>query len=97
MEALLPSSTRVIELGDSLAGSYCGHLLLRLGARVIKVEPPQGSPLKEAAPFIGPSSSGRLSAIYAALTVGKEGVTCDLTDPKGLANVEALLADLGLE
>jgi formyl-CoA transferase len=37
---------RVIELGQVYKGPYCGLLFAQLGADVIKVEPPQGEPLR---------------------------------------------------
>ncbi len=37
---------RVLDLGMILAGPYAGHLLAGLGAEVIKVEPPQGDPIR---------------------------------------------------
>lgn len=39
---------RAIELGQLIAGPYCGQLLADMGADVIKVEPPgQGDPMRE--------------------------------------------------
>ncbi|HYX98695.1 MAG TPA: CoA transferase, partial [Mycobacterium sp.] len=36
----------VVELSTGIAGAYCTKLLADGGARVIKVEPPQGDPLR---------------------------------------------------
>lgn len=36
----------VLELGQAFMGPYCGLLMQRLGADVIKVEPPQGEPYR---------------------------------------------------
>ena len=39
---------RVVEMGQLLAGPFCGQLLADFGADVIKVEPPgQGDPMRE--------------------------------------------------
>ena len=39
---------RVIELGQLIAGPFCGQIFADMGADVIKVEPPgQGDPLRE--------------------------------------------------
>ena len=39
---------RVIEMGQLLAGPFCGQLLADFGADVIKIEPPgQGDPMRE--------------------------------------------------
>ena len=34
----------IVELAETLAGEFAGGLLADLGATVIKVEPPEGSP-----------------------------------------------------
>ncbi len=67
----------VVELAHYLPGPYAGRELLRLGARVVRVEPPQGDPLRRAAP-----------AWHEAVNAGKESVACDLT--RDLAFVQAL-------
>ena len=39
---------RVVEMGQLLAGPFCGQLLGDMGADVIKVEPPgKGDPMRE--------------------------------------------------
>ncbi len=37
---------RALDLGTILAGPYAGHLLGMLGAEVVKIEPPDGDPLR---------------------------------------------------
>ena len=37
---------RVVELSERGAAAYAGKLLRRLGADVVKVEPPEGDPLR---------------------------------------------------
>ena len=42
------SDLRVVEMGQLLAGPFCGQLLADFGADVIKLEPPgQGDPMRE--------------------------------------------------
>jgi crotonobetainyl-CoA:carnitine CoA-transferase CaiB-like acyl-CoA transferase len=94
VKTLLESPSTVIELGDSLAGSYCGRLFLQLGATVLKVEPPGGSPLRATAPLLG-SSSGGVSATFTALNAGNQTVNADIDTPPGRAAVEALLRERG--
>lgn len=52
-------------------GPYLTQLLLRLGARVIKFEPPEGDPARAMPMF------------FSALNAGKESVECDLRSPDG--------------
>jgi len=41
------AGVRVLELGSSVAGPFCGRLLADFGAEVLKVEPPTGDPVRE--------------------------------------------------
>ena len=57
----------VVDLTRLLPGPYATRELARLGARVVRLEPPEGDALREVAP-----------AWEAALNAGKESVVCDL-------------------
>ena len=48
----------VVELAGDPAGEMVGKLLAQLGADVVKVEPPEGSPTRS----IGPFADGHLDA-----------------------------------
>ncbi len=75
------SGLLVVDLTRYLPGEYAGRELLRLGARVVRIEPPGGEPLRETAP-----------AWDRALNAGKESVVCDLKSEAGVALARALLA-----
>ena len=60
---------RVIEHSRSAAAAYAGRLLATMGAEVIMLEPPGGSPLRDAPPFIANDETN--SALFAYLAVGK--------------------------
>ena len=75
------SGLLVVDLTRYLPGEYAGRELLRLGARVVRIEPPGGEPLRETAPTWD-----------RALNAGKESVVCDLKSEAGLALARALLA-----
>ncbi|MFN0090260.1 MAG: CaiB/BaiF CoA transferase family protein [Acidimicrobiales bacterium] len=85
----------VVDLTRVLAGPYCTMILSDLGARVIKVERPDGG---DDARAIGPFING-VSAYFASLNRGKESVALDLKAPADRARFEALLdgADLLVE
>lgn len=64
--------TLVVDLTRYLPGPFASRELLRLGARVVRIEPPGGDPMRVTAP-----------AWHEALNTGKESITCDLkTDPE---------------
>jgi crotonobetainyl-CoA:carnitine CoA-transferase CaiB-like acyl-CoA transferase len=73
------AGTLVLDLGQVYGGPYCGLLLARLGARVVKVEPPSGEPLRahDGAPG-EPEPIG-----FQLLNGGKESVVLDLKEPAG--------------
>jgi crotonobetainyl-CoA:carnitine CoA-transferase CaiB-like acyl-CoA transferase len=81
---------RVLECGDTLAAAYCGHLLVDLGADVIKVEPEAGDPLRAAGPFAGGIPDRDLSVSSAYYHAGKRSIC---VDPLG-ADGSALLSRL---
>jgi alpha-methylacyl-CoA racemase len=69
----------VADLSRYLPGPFASRELLRLGARVVRLEPPEGDPLRAVAP-----------AWDAAINAGKESVVCDLKSRSGLALAQAL-------
>jgi crotonobetainyl-CoA:carnitine CoA-transferase CaiB-like acyl-CoA transferase len=76
----------VVDLTRYLPGAFASRELQRLGARVVRVEPPEGDPMRHTAP-----------AWDAALSAGKESVAVDLkTDPE-LARALCARADVVLE
>ena len=71
------SGLLVIDLTRVLAGPFCTMMLAELGARVIKVENPQGG---DDARHFDPIVDDR-SAYFQSLNRGKESVALDLKDP----------------
>jgi crotonobetainyl-CoA:carnitine CoA-transferase CaiB-like acyl-CoA transferase len=73
--AVLPlAGCRVVERSRTVAAAYAGRLLASMGAEVVMLEPPGGSPLRKAAPLI--EGTGE-SALFAYLAVGKRSFSCD--------------------
>jgi alpha-methylacyl-CoA racemase len=64
-----------------LPGPFASRELARLGARVVRVEPPEGDPIRSTAP-----------EWHDAVNAGKESVVCDLKTEAGLALANALCA-----
>jgi crotonobetainyl-CoA:carnitine CoA-transferase CaiB-like acyl-CoA transferase len=84
----------VLELSTGIAGPYAGKLFADAGARVVKVEPPGGDPLRRRAPP-GVDLGAADSALFQHLNAGKESVVGAPGDPgvDGLAD----RADLVIE
>ena len=79
---------RVIELGQLIAGPFCGQLLADFGADVVKVEQPgEGDPMRR----WGYSRDGK-SLSWSVIARGKRSVTADLKSADGSAFVRALVA-----
>ena len=82
------SHLRIVEIGSSAATSYCARLFADFGAAVQKVEPPEGDPLRRAAPF---TPKGQ-SAWFAFLNFSKSSVALDPGDAKASARLAELIA-----
>ena len=72
----------VLELGLWYAAPYGSALLADLGARVVKIEPLAGEPMRHVLPF---PEAGAVKVLQ-----GKESVALSLAQPEGLAIVRAL-------
>ncbi len=69
---------RVLELGSTIAGPFCGRLLADFGAEVVKVESPEGDPLRS----MGNRVDG-VSLYVATLLRNKQVAAIDLRRPEG--------------
>ena len=77
----------VVEISERVSGEYTAKLLADLGAEVIKVEPPLGAPTRQMGPFRNCES-----ALFHFLNANKKSVVLDLSEPKGRAALDRLLA-----
>jgi len=64
---------KVLDATQGIAGPYCGTLLTRYGADVVKIEPPSG----DWGRYMGKTAGGH-SALSAVYNVGKRGMVLDL-------------------
>ena len=77
---------RVIELGQLIAGPFCGQLLGDMGAEVIKVEPPeQGDPMRK-------WGRGEHKLWWEVVARNKKSVSANLRVPEGQEIVRKLVA-----
>ncbi len=82
----------VVDLSTGMAGAYCTKLLADGGADVIKVEPPQGDPLRRwssSGAAIRPGSDG---ALFSYLAGSKHSVVADAELDDDIEMVHKLLA-----
>jgi formyl-CoA transferase len=90
------ADVRVVELGQLLAGPYCGQLLADYGAEVIKVEDPlKGDPMRQ----WGREKAHGQSLWWPIVARNKKCVTADLRTSEGQQIVRDLVvgADVLLE
>jgi alpha-methylacyl-CoA racemase len=76
----------VVDLTRYLPGPFASRELLRLGARVVRLESPEGDPMRQIAP-----------GWDAALNAGKESVVCDLRADPDLGRALCRRADVVLD
>ncbi len=95
MTSISPSASgplagvRVIELGQLIAGPFCGKTLADFGAEVIKIEPPgKGDPLRKWRML----KNGN-SVWWEVQSRNKQSVTLDLTKPEGQDILRSLVRE----
>ena len=81
----------VVDFSQFLAGPYASLRLQDMGARVIKVENPEGGDLCRQH-YLSETRIGTDSTLFHAINRGKESVTLDLKSPSSLANALKLVA-----
>jgi len=85
------AGVRVLDFTTAMAGPTASMLLADFGARVVKVEPPEGeSSRRWGIARFGPA--GDQTGLFAALNRNKASIAVDLKSPEGVAAVRALAA-----
>ncbi len=78
---------KVIEICSTIAGPACTRLLADFGADVIKIEPPEGDPVRQMGQHVGDVS------LYAASILrNKRSIALDLKSAEGRAIAQELIA-----
>lgn len=87
---------RVLDLSDH-RGLMAGRILADMGADVVQVEPPEGSPARRHE--LMPANGKGASYLWQAYAANKRGVAIDATSPEGRAQLAALIgaADVLIE
>ncbi len=86
----LLSGLTVIDLSQFLSGPYCSLRLLDLGARVIKIERPDGGDLSRRL-YLSDTEVGGDSTLFHAINRGKESLGIDLKKAEDLAFLRTLI------
>ncbi|MGU3398969.1 CaiB/BaiF CoA transferase family protein [Brucellaceae bacterium D45D] len=90
-ESELPlSGLVVVDMSQFLSGPYCSLRLMDLGARVIKIERPDGGDLSRRL-YLSDTEIGGDSTIFHAINRGKESLSLDLKNPDDLASLKTLI------
>lgn len=84
----LLSGIRIVELTQYLPGPFCAQTLADLGADVVKLEPPQGDPMRA----LPPVDDDGTSPFYKLWNAGKRVVRLDLKTDDGLQALKDLIA-----
>jgi CoA:oxalate CoA-transferase len=85
------SGLLVVDMSQFLSGPYCSLRLMDLGARVIKVERPDGGDLSRRL-YLSDTEIGGDSTIFHAINRGKESLSVDLKSEADLGVLRGLIA-----
>ena len=80
------AGVRIVDLTTTIAGPHCARLLADLGARVVKVESPEGDLMRSRPPLRDGASSA-----FGQLNAGKESVVLDLKRPEAVEILKRLV------
>ena len=84
---------KVVDLGHHIAGPYCTKLLAELGAEVVKIERPDGDPVRKMGPFFQDDPHPEKSLLYLYLNTGKKSITLNLKTELGKKVFKDLVKD----
>lgn len=89
---------RVLDLTD-IKAAWTGKVLGDLGADVIRVESPEGDPMRRTRPFYGGEEDPDASLTYWFYNTSKRAIVLDLATPKGRERLKCLVrtADILIE
>jgi crotonobetainyl-CoA:carnitine CoA-transferase CaiB-like acyl-CoA transferase len=90
---------RVVDLSTEITGPYASKLLADAGADVVKVEAPDGDPLRRWSASGTPIPEGESGVLFHYLNANKRGAVVDLVTAEGRSRLLSLLssADIVIE
>src|SRR3954451_1594304 len=91
MSASSLDGLRVVEVADEQA-EYVGQVLAGLGADVVKIEPPGGSPTRRIGPFFEDIEGPERSLFFWQYNRVKRSLVLDLDDEAGRRRFDDLVA-----
>ncbi|MGY1723492.1 CaiB/BaiF CoA transferase family protein [Blastococcus sp. SYSU DS0533] len=77
----------VLDLTSTFLGPYCAELMAQMGARVVKVEPPEGDIIR----YVADERHSGLGPAFLTFNRGKESVVLDLTTAAGRDALDRLV------
>ncbi len=86
------SGTLVVDLSTGIAGAYATKLLADGGAEVVKVEPPEGDPLRRWSASGAEIPDDADGALFTFLSSSKQSLVADPDDADDLGRLRTLLA-----
>jgi crotonobetainyl-CoA:carnitine CoA-transferase CaiB-like acyl-CoA transferase len=81
----------VVEIGDQMV-DHAGLLLAGLGAEVIKLEPPGGSPSRSIGPYASATPDPEQSIFFWRYNLNKKSVVLDVDQPGAFDSLQRILA-----
>ena len=83
---------RVLELGSTVAGPFCGRLLADFGADVVKVETPVGDPVRSMGKHKTADNGEDVSLFAASILRNKQLISVDMRTPEGQQVIKDVVA-----
>ena len=87
---------RVIDLTQVLAGPFCTMMLADHGAKVIKIEPPQGDSARRFPPFPDDDHTHEFGGYFQSINRNKKSVVLDLKTEQGRGHLRALVGNANI-
>jgi len=92
----LLTGLKVLEIGEHVSAPYAAANFVRLGAEVVKIEPPRGDVSRKHGPYPNNIPDMEQSALFLAHNHGKKSVLLDLNTSTGQSHFKAMIPHFDL-